>query len=67
MVTAVNGVCMLHGDQFAKVNNAFIDYYKQLDKGGNATALKATVDASLKSTLDANQYQQWSSSKQNKY
>ena len=67
MVTQVNTVCYLHGDQFSKVNAAFVDYYTKLDKGGDATSLKAAVDAALKTSLDAQQYQQWNCSKENKY
>src|SRR5581483_892680 len=61
MVSQVNTAVALHGDQFGKVNNAYIDYFTKLDaleqqKGSmtaseyesKAAALKNNVDASVK-------------------
>ena len=73
LVSRISQVVHLHGDQFSKVNDACVEYYTQVDalgKAGSADAsskiagLKATRDAKIKGSLDADQVKAFASFKE---
>lgn len=68
LVSSINQVVSLRNDQFSKVNEICIDYFKQLDELNNAkpadlnvkvTALKNTRNEKIKASLAADQLKAW--------
>jgi len=77
MVSKVNVVCHLHGDQFGKVNDAYTNYFVKFEALANQhlskeklaeqdAILKSNRDAALKASLEPAQWQQWLADQQGK-
>jgi hypothetical protein len=72
LVANINKVISLQGDQFSKINDVCIDYFKQLDAltkskpadlDAKTAALKQTRDSKIKALLTPAQLTNWSSVK----
>ena len=77
MVSKVNIACALQGEQWAKVNNAFVDYYAKFDLlekqkatlssgdyNNKLQSLKDNRDEQLRQTLKPEQFAKWSAAKE---